>query len=104
MPRKKSDQTMRREKMLDIFRRLDSTGQVFALHYAEKLMELQELEEHVNKIKENRFNGKEACSFCGKAKENVGYLMAGGADVYICDECVKLCTELISEAKKDTDA
>lgn len=102
MPRKKSDQTKRREEMLETFRKLDAVGQTFALRYAEKLLELQELEARVNRINENRATGKEACSFCGKAKENTGFLMAGPSDVYICDDCVKLCTELIEEAKGES--
>ena len=37
------------------------------------------------------------CSFCGKTQEQVRKLIAGGKDVYICDECVELCAELIDE-------
>lgn len=37
------------------------------------------------------------CSFCGKSQEQVRKLIAGGKDVYICDECVELCAELIAE-------
>ncbi|MCD2493090.1 ATP-dependent Clp protease ATP-binding subunit ClpX [Lacrimispora sp. NSJ-141] len=37
------------------------------------------------------------CSFCGKTQEQVKKLIAGGKDVYICDECVELCAELIEE-------
>lgn len=36
------------------------------------------------------------CSFCGKAQEDVKKLIAGPA-VYICDECIELCTEIIEE-------
>ncbi|MCD6435348.1 MAG: ATP-dependent protease ATP-binding subunit ClpX [Clostridiales bacterium] len=36
------------------------------------------------------------CSFCGKAQDQVKRLIAG-PDVYICDECVHLCMEIISE-------
>ena len=37
------------------------------------------------------------CSFCGKSQEQVKKLIAGGKDVYICNECVELCAELIAE-------
>ncbi|MCI8505650.1 MAG: ATP-dependent Clp protease ATP-binding subunit ClpX [Lachnospiraceae bacterium] len=37
------------------------------------------------------------CSFCGKSQEQVRKLIAGGKDIYICDECVELCAELIAE-------
>ncbi len=36
------------------------------------------------------------CSFCGKSQEQVKKLIAGPG-VYICDECVDLCTEIIEE-------
>ena len=37
------------------------------------------------------------CSFCGKSQQQVRRLIAGPAGVYICDECVGICTELIEE-------
>ncbi len=36
------------------------------------------------------------CSFCGKSQEQVRKLIAG-PNVYICDECVGLCTEIVEE-------
>lgn len=40
------------------------------------------------------------CSFCGKAKDEVKRLIAGSNGVYICDECVEICNEII-EDKED---
>ena len=37
------------------------------------------------------------CSFCGKNQDQVKRLIAGPGAVYICDECVELCREIISE-------
>src|SRR5438876_12446045 len=37
------------------------------------------------------------CSFCGKSQEDVRRLIAGPGAVYICDECVELCREIIDE-------
>lgn len=37
------------------------------------------------------------CSFCGKGQEDVRRLIAGPGAVYICDECVDLCREIIDE-------
>ncbi|HPD01338.1 MAG TPA: ATP-dependent Clp protease ATP-binding subunit ClpX [Acetivibrio sp.] len=46
------------------------------------------------------------CSFCGKTQEQVKRLVAGPG-VYICDECIELCSEIIEEefeeAKADAD-
>lgn len=46
------------------------------------------------KKKEN--GEKLSCSFCGKSQEVVKKLVAGPA-VYICDECIELCNEIVSE-------
>jgi ATP-dependent Clp protease ATP-binding subunit ClpX len=37
------------------------------------------------------------CSFCGKNQDAVKRLIAGPGAVYICDECVELCQEIINE-------
>jgi len=43
------------------------------------------------------------CSFCGKNQQEVQKLIAGPA-VYICDECIQLCSEIIDEEReKDVD-
>jgi ATP-dependent Clp protease ATP-binding subunit ClpX len=41
------------------------------------------------------------CSFCGKSQEQVRKLIAGQG-VYICDECITLCQEIIEEEMLDT--
>jgi len=43
------------------------------------------------------------CSFCGKSQANVRKLLAGPDDVFICDECVELCYEIIEEEFGDED-
>lgn len=40
------------------------------------------------------------CSFCGKSQHEVRKLIAGPS-VYICDECVDLCNDIIREEIKD---
>ena len=37
------------------------------------------------------------CSFCGKSRDQVRRLIAGPGSVYICDECIELCREIIEE-------
>jgi DNA-directed RNA polymerase subunit RPC12/RpoP len=39
------------------------------------------------------------CSFCGKSGEQVERLIAGPGGVYICNECITLCQEIIEEEK-----
>src|SRR5260370_29174191 len=37
------------------------------------------------------------CSFCSKSQDQVQRLIAGPGGVYICDECIDLCREIIEE-------
>ena len=43
------------------------------------------------------------CSFCGKSQEEVRKLIAGPT-VYICDECIELCNDIIAEETKLEEA
>lgn len=53
--------------------------------------------------KKGDMNDNLFCSFCGKNQKEVQKLIAGPA-VYICDECIQLCSEIIDEEKeKDTE-
>ena len=46
--------------------------------------------------------GQLTCSFCGKSQREVRKLIAGPT-VYICDECIRLCTDIIDEeAERET--
>ena len=46
--------------------------------------------------KKNGSNDDLLCSFCGKSQDEVKKLIAGPS-VYICDECIQLCNEIIAE-------
>ena len=43
------------------------------------------------------------CSFCGKSQHDVRKLIAGPS-VFVCDECVELCNEIIREEAEDKEA
>jgi len=51
-----------------------------------------------------KYEGSELlkCSFCGKSQKQVKKLIAGPG-VYICDECIELCNEIIVEELSDTE-
>jgi ATP-dependent Clp protease ATP-binding subunit ClpX len=51
-------------------------------------------------FKFNDEKGQLKCSFCGKTQEQVRKLVAGPG-VYICDECIELCNEIIEEELLD---
>lgn len=42
------------------------------------------------------------CSFCAKSQDDVRKLVAG-PNVYICDECIDLCNDILSEELEDSD-
>lgn len=47
-----------------------------------------------------KFDAHLKCSFCGKSQEQVRKLIAGPG-VYICDECIDLCNEILDEELVD---
>ena len=48
-------------------------------------------------------HGNLSCSFCGKSQREVRKLIAGPT-VYICDECIRLCNDIIAEESEREDA
>src|SRR5947207_13340313 len=40
------------------------------------------------------------CSFCRRSHRDVGPLVEGPGDVYICGECIELCQSIIDQEKK----
>ncbi len=54
------------------------------------------------KDKENGDGNLLYCSFCGKSQSEVKKLIAGPS-VYVCDECVDLCNDIISDELKNED-
>src|SRR5256885_16839440 len=53
--------------------------------------------------KDGHQHGDLSCSFCGKGQREVGRLIAGPT-VYICDECIRVCNDIIAEvAEREKD-
>ena len=53
--------------------------------------------------KNDEQNEEIRCSFCGKSRDEVNKLIAGQG-VFICDECVKICVEILAESAVMTHA
>jgi len=53
-------------------------------------------------VKKNEHHVNLSCSFCGKSQREVRKLIAGPT-VYICDECIKLCNDIIAEENEKED-
>ncbi|MCI8764233.1 MAG: ATP-dependent Clp protease ATP-binding subunit ClpX [Lachnospiraceae bacterium] len=45
----------------------------------------------------SRMDDRVRCSFCGKTQDQVKKLIAGSNNVFICDECIDLCAEILEE-------
>lgn len=43
------------------------------------------------------------CSFCGKGKDQVEQLIAGPGGVYICNNCIHLCQQILQEKQTDRE-
>jgi len=54
-------------------------------------------------VKKRDDNSNLSCSFCGKSQKEVRKLIAGPT-VYICDECIELCNDIIAEEYGQEDA
>jgi len=54
-------------------------------------------------VSQNGEKGQLTCSFCGKSQDEVRKLIAGPT-VYICDECIELCNDIIDEEAKLEEA
>ena len=48
-----------------------------------------------------KIGDKIRCSFCNKTEDQVRKLIAGPGGVYICDECIDICSEIIEEELDD---
>jgi len=51
----------------------------------------------------SKYDSHLKCSFCGKSQEQVRKLIAGPG-VYVCDECVDLCNEILDEELFDSNS
>ena len=48
-------------------------------------------------------DSKVRCSFCNKSQEQVRKIIAGANDVYICDECIEICSGILEDEFLDED-
>ena len=51
----------------------------------------------------SRIDDKVRCSFCGKTQDQVKKLIAGSDNVFICDECIDLCAEILEEEMENQE-
>lgn len=44
------------------------------------------------------------CSFCGRSQDEVEKLIAGPPGIFICGECVKMCSGILEETAEEADS
>ena len=55
-----------------------------------------------NKRNDSDKNGKQVkCSFCGQTQSQVGQMIAGPGGIYICDECISTCNDILKLQAKE---
>ncbi|HZT97299.1 MAG TPA: ClpX C4-type zinc finger protein [Chloroflexota bacterium] len=52
-----------------------------------------------SQVSSGQAGGDKQCSFCSRPRSDVGKLIAGPHAVFICDQCVRMCAEIISAAE-----
>ena len=50
-----------------------------------------------------KFSDNIRCSFCNKTQDQVRKMIAGPAGVYICDECVEICADIVDEGYEEEE-
>ena len=48
----------------------------------------------------NSSRGVYNCSFCGRSQDEVQRLIAGPPPIFICDECIAICNQVIAEERQ----
>lgn len=100
-----SDRYASPDAMLRDYNRLNTEYQMKADKYIRNLMRIQRAENGEKAIlsrierkfkQENKGTGH-ICSFCGRPEAEAQRMIMGPKQVVICDECVKLCEEILSD-------
>ena len=98
------------EKMLETLRTLNNVDLKKVMKVIAKIQRMEGKEDkEINKLLEkweevydDAFKEQLRCSFCNKSQNEVRKLIAGPG-VYICDECIELCCEILEEELKKRD-
>lgn len=90
------------ERIQDCAKQLNTSNRRRAERFLADLLTVQTGEQKVNAqeypihAEATRINGDIRCSFCGKPQNLCNHLIAADT-AYICDECVKICSDILSE-------
>lgn len=70
------------------------------------LHRVRSLEDQLEEVRQEKRDAEKAkatlyCSFCGKSQHDVQKLIAGPGKIFICNECVALCVDILCGAQKE---
>lgn len=85
-----------RNGMMQVYDKLEVMDRLSIQEYLELLKRKSELERAM-KARAGMTDGVVHCSFCRKSQNEVQKLIAGPVNVYICNECVEICDEILEE-------
>jgi len=93
-----------KQRMIRLYDSLDVMNRLAIREYLNLIQRKEEIEKAVRGL-ESIPEGDIYCSFCGKSKEEVLKLVAAEhKNVFICDECIDLCAELLDEDEKQSSS
>ena len=90
------------DRIVDSAKQLNSPNRQRAERFIADLLTVQTGEQKLNaqefpiRAEARRVNGDVRCNFCGKPK-NLCDLLIAADKAYICDECVKICNDIVKE-------
>ena len=98
----------RERSIFDKIHQLNSQNKQRVDYYLSDLLVVQKGEQKLEaqelpiRAEARKLNGGIRCSFCGRPQNLCDHLIAGN-NSYICDECVKLCTEVLQDERYKKD-
>ncbi len=90
-----------KRQILRIYDTLSVEDKMSVREYFRLLERKTEMERRIRQKEE--FPDKVFCSFCGRPEDECKKIIAGPSNVFICDECVSLCGEIMEEELQNTE-
>ena len=87
------------QRLLRVYDELSIEDRMSVRDYFDLLEKKTEMEKRIRQKEE--FPDKVFCSFCGKPEEECQKMIAGPSNVFICDECVGICGEILEDELKE---
>lgn len=94
------------DAVLRDYHKLSEENRSKAGKYIKKLLQIQRAEQRlsaeVHSVEwKRRADERQGihCSFCGKYQDDAEHIIAGPNEIYICDECARLCGDVLDEAE-----